>query len=365
VACGDAEPVEPVPVDPAHLEPPPTGQGFQIETEESIVEPGNEIQDCYFFRIGDLMKDAGMPEDQPFNLHRIQIGQREGSHHMNVFKVGTPNIKPDGWEDFEKVPVQKGLNGQGACFKSPLWADWPLLGNSQIDGQLDWTYPEGVANVLQPDDWIMLQSHYVNATSQPTPSGTAKVAVNMWHTPVVEQQLGTLFATKQSIRVCKSNPEPMFEGGCSFPGQSAGAHIIGANAHFHSRGKQFEMYTWDGVTTEVPSADARFYQSTTWDEPPMSISPELDVTLPQDGGVYYTCSFRWVPPDPAIGCEGLDKIDKEKLMAPKPDGTPGLSEEEAEAQLDCCYRFGPIVEKNEHCNIFVYYYPKTDDVNCF
>jgi len=35
------------------------------------------------------------------------------------------------------------------------------------------------------------------------------------------------------------------------------------------------------------------------------------------------------------------------------------------SQLDCCYTFGPIVEKNEHCNAFVYYYPKQDNVNCF
>ena len=28
-------------------------------------------------------------------------------------------------------------------------------------------------------------------------------------------------------------------------------------------------------------------------------------------------------------------------------------------------RSARIVEKNEHCNAFVYYYPKQDDVNCF
>ena len=36
-----------------------------------------------------------------------------------------------------------------------------------------------------------------------------------------------------------------------------------------------------------------------------------------------------------------------------------------EDKQDCCYTFGPIVEKNEHCNAFVYYYPKTDDVVCY
>ena len=60
----------------------------------------------------------------------------------------------------------------------------------------------------------------------------------------------------------------------------------------------------------------------------------------------------WREPDPAVGCAVLDKFYSEKYLTPAED-------------LDCCYTFGPIVEKNEHCNIFVYYYPKQDDVNCF
>ncbi len=32
---------------------------------------------------------------------------------------------------------------------------------------------------------------------------------------------------------------------------------------------------------------------------------------------------------------------------------------------DCCYTFGGVVDRAEHCNIFAYYYPKADDVNCF
>jgi len=31
----------------------------------------------------------------------------------------------------------------------------------------------------------------------------------------------------------------------------------------------------------------------------------------------------------------------------------------------CCATFGPHVETQEHCNAFVYYYPKLDDATCF
>jgi hypothetical protein len=66
--------------------------------------------------------------------------------------------------------------------------------------------------------------------------------------------------------------------------------------------------------------------------------------------VAYECSYQWTPPlDAAGGCKALDDDD----VARHPDAKP-----------DCCYTFGPIVEKNEHCNAFVYYFPKQDDVNC-
>lgn len=341
------DPVEQPPADAAQLEPPPAGEGFQVTTGEFDVAQGVEEQDCYFFKISDLAKAGGLPETEPVNLHRIQLAQRDGSHHMNIFRVKTiVNLGPDGGA------VQKGQNGQGECFKSPNWADWPLVANTQVDGKLDWTYPDGVANVFQPDEWIMLQTHYVNASTQKTPE-KALVNVNFWVMPAsdVKYELGTVFATKQSIRVCQSNPSPTFEGSCQFNSPTP-VNIIGANGHFHSRGKKFDMYSWDGTSTTTPPDSAKFYESQAWDDPPMLTSPELDVEVPANAGVWYSCSYEWKEPEPTVGCSGLDAFDSMKYMTPVD-------------QLDCCYTFGPIVEKNEHCNIFVYYYPKVDDINCF
>ncbi|MCA9299420.1 MAG: hypothetical protein KDA28_10150, partial [Phycisphaerales bacterium] len=217
---------------------------------------------------------------------------------------------------------------------------------------VDWTFPDGVANVFEPDEWLMLQTHYVNAATQTTES-KGLVRVNFWTIPAeeVKYELGTIFATKQSIRICASNPTPTFEGTCQINSPSP-VQIIGANGHFHSRGKQFEMYSWDGVSVTTPPADKKFYSSQSWDEPPMLHSPELDVTVPAHAGIWYTCSYQWQTPAPSIGCSGLDAYDQEKHMTP-------------DDKLDCCYTFGGVVDQNEHCNAFVYYYPKQDDVNCF
>ncbi len=348
LACSPhVEPVEAPITDPEKLGAPERGQGFQIRTELFSVAPGEEIQNCYFFKVSDLAKSNGLSESDPVNLHRIHIVQRAGSHHMNIFRVRSiVGLDP------AKGAVQTAKNGVGECFKSPNWADWPLVANTQQTGDLDWTFPDGVANVFQPEEYLMLQSHYVNASSQKSPEG-GEVAVN-FHTvakETVKAEMGTLFATKQSIRVCRGNPTPTFTGSCQLNG-SQPARIIGANGHFHGRGKQFSIFNWDGKTT-APDETQKFYESRTWDEPPMLRSPQLDLAVVPGGGIQYTCSYQWTPPSAeAGGCEALDAYD----IAKHPDAKP-----------DCCYTFGPIVENNEHCNAFVYYYPKqaASDVNCF
>jgi hypothetical protein len=348
IGCGPDSPVppEPTPTDPAKLDPPASGKGFQFETEDIQVGPGVEEQDCYFFKVSELAKKGGLDPSKPVNLHQVQVAQRAGSHHLNIFRVKT--IKG---LDPAKGLVQKAQGGVGECFKSPNWSDWPLLANSQQEGNVDWTYPDGVANVLQPDEWIMMQTHYVNATTQKTES-TGLVRVNFWSMPAEEMkfELGTIFATKQSIRICETNQTPQFGGGCQINSPEP-VHIIGANGHFHSRGSKFDIYKWDGKTAVTPDESERFYESTLWDDPPMKHSPELDVMAPANGGIWYTCSYQWQQPAPSIGCSGLNAYDKTKYMTP-------------DDKLDCCYTFGGVVEENEHCNAFVYYYPKQDDVNC-
>ena len=165
----------------------------------------------------------------------------------------------------------------------------------------------------------------------------------------LKYELGTIFATKQSVRVCTQNPKPVFDGVCNLKNTQP-VRVIGANGHFHSRGKEFRIYSWDGQSNRRPADSQRFYTSLTWDDPPMERSPELDVTIAPGGGVWYTCSYEWQPPP--VGCQALDAFDQKKYSTPA-------------SLLDCCYTFGPQVDQNEHCNAFVYYYPKQDDVNCF
>ena len=299
----------------AQLPVPPAAQGFQLHVPAFDVASGDEVQACYFFNV------PGNPGDEVW-VNRYQMAQAVGSHHMNVFRVktiknliGTPGGDP---------VVSK--NGKGECFVSSNWSDWPLVTNSQQDSLTDWTLPATVAAKFTGGELLMLQTHFVNASTQKTPK-KAEVSVNFWTTPPAANELGTLFATNQNIRICPGDTNTSFTKTCNFTSQAV--HVVAANGHFHSRGKLFEMFP----TTAAGDVGPKFYTSTSWDDPPMM--RDFTTDLPAGGGVQWKCTFDF----PTGGC-----------------GDPNNS---------CCYTFGGQVETQEHCNAFVYYWPKTQDVNCF
>lgn len=303
---------------PHDVELAPPAAGFQLKTEAWDVPRGTEQQRCYFFRV-----PAGGSE--PVLVDRIVAAQNPGSHHLNVFRVKTI-LALDG----EDGSVVDG----GECWKSGNWADWPLVMNSQESAEgsnvVDWKLPAGVVHKFLPGEKLMLQTHYVNAATQSTP-GRAKALVNfqlasLAGTPV---ELGTVFATNQQIRICQGDTNKTFFATCRFA-RGRPVTILAANGHFHSRGVRFTM---QAVDVNNAALGGTFYTSTQWADPVWI--PDLAVAVPQGGGVGYSCSYT-MPPG---GC-----------------GDPADS---------CCATFGPHVETQEHCNAFVYYYPKVDDATCF
>ena len=313
-ACGSEsgknDPTVPGVDSEVQLEPP--ADGFQIETESFEVPWGDEIQDCYFYEV---------PYDEPVYVNRITIAQNEGSHHMNLFRVRSI-VELDG----EPGEVVRG----GECWESVNWSDWPLLINTQKGGNTDWELPDGVSHRLEPGEKLMIQTHYVNTSVQDTPLG-GKVLVNFHRAEPeqVQHEIGTIFATNQNIRVCPGESGKKYEASCKM-GIEEEVTIIGANGHFHERGDRFTISTWD----EFDGAGDVFYESLTWDDPPMR--RDLNVKISPGGGISWTCEFS----APQDSC-----------------GDP---------EDDCCFTFGGFVDFQEHCNAFAYYYPRGNtDINCF
>jgi hypothetical protein len=331
---------------PWELEDLHSQNGFSLRVPEFEVAAGHESQNCYFVHAPDIANG------QEFWIDRVLTAINPGSHHVNVFRVktiigldpaaGTPTRLGDypatvieGADDYAHNP----------CWASANWADWPLVANSQqakVDQlKTDWKLPDGVAIRMTPGEMLMVQTHYVNTTDQPTKYG-ARVGINFYQrqqtTPPIE--MGSLFATQQNIRICASQPNVTFSGTCRFPGQVT---IAAANGHFHKRGKRFSIYPWDGKSIDHPTEASMFYESDNWNDPPMDTG--LSVPAPANTGVWWDCEYHWQPPSD-FSCDDVNAKDPLKAN-------------------DCCYTFGGITDVGEHCNVFMYYYPKVEsDIFC-
>jgi len=326
------------------LDAPAAGEGFQLRLPTFEVPYGHEEQSCYFVRVPDLA------DGQDFWIDHVRIATSVGSHHLNVFRVRTiVGLDPAAGEPTKIGPYDATViyghddYQHNPCWASANWADWPLLANTQspLDAgpYTDWQLPDGVAIRFSPGEMLMVQPHYVNGAVQPTPVA-ADVGINFDRSKVADpMELGTLFATQQSIRVCQSQPAPTFTGTCRFP---TAVTITAANGHFHSRGRELSMYVWDGASTRHPPATDLFYDSRSWNNPPMTTG--IDRPVPAGSGVWWNCSYQWRAP--ASGCDTVNAKDPEHAG-------------------DCCYVFGGNTDVGEHCNVFVYYYPKlSTDVFC-
>lgn len=323
------------------------GQGFSLRVPEFEVPAGHESQNCYFVKVPDINHNG-----QDIWIDRVLSAINPGSHHVNVFRVktiialdpaaGTPTTLGDypatvveGGDDYKNNP----------CWGSANWADWPLIANSQqatvTELKTDWKLPQNVAIRLTPGEMLMVQTHYVNSTDQPTLYG-ARVGINFYQRqdPATPVEMGSLFATQQNIRICASNPNVTFSGTCRFPGSVT---VAAANGHFHKRGKEFRIYSWNGTSVDHPADGTKFYESDNWNDPPMATN--LDVPEPANSGVWWDCEYQWQPPS-QFSCDDVNA--KDPLHA-----------------NDCCYTFGGITDVGEHCNVFMYYYPKVEsDVFC-
>jgi hypothetical protein len=345
VACGDGEGPPPATMTPGWtLDELSAQQGFQFRLPDFDVPSGHEEQSCYFLRVPDLA------DGEDFWIDRIKMATSVGSHHLNIFRVRTIV----GLDPAAGAPIQIGpydgtvIYGHddyrhSPCWASANWADWPLVANTQSPlaqgPYTDWQLPTDVAIRFTPGEWLMVQPHYVNGSAQPTQAG-ARVGINFYRSRnPAPTEMGTLFATQQSIRICRSRPRPQFSGVCRVP---SAVTVTAANGHFHSRGRQFSMFVWDGHSTDQPPATDQFYDSAAWDNPPMETG--IDRAVPADGGIWWNCSYQWR--EPANGCAEVDAKDPDQAG-------------------DCCYVFGGNTDVGEHCNAFVYYYPKlATDVFC-
>src|SRR5262249_23384608 len=171
-----------------------------------------EVQDCYYFSV---------PIGAPMDVHEIEVALNPGSHHMNLFRfVGASSGHTDG-------EVQHG------CWDAVAFESWDLVFNSQTTGKVNWTLPAGVSHHLEPGEMFMLQTQYVNASTQKTRPGPGKVVANFYQASPADAQyrLGSMFANNRSIRL-EPGQMTAATAQCLVPHD---VKFVAMSGHFHSR----------------------------------------------------------------------------------------------------------------------------------
>ncbi len=278
----------------ALLAAPPAGEGVQLSIGPFAVPPGSEVQKNFFMKL---------PVDQDVAIARIQISYPTGSHHCNVFKSDRHQA-PDHVED---------------TFDAVAYDLYDMFAAAQT-GNMDWRLPEGVVLRLKKRQQLIVQTHWVNATTQQTPGDQGQVKINFWFAKNAEkaQNLGMLFAINKNLDIDpKATTQERKFVDLKRLGHDQDVKILAMTGHFHSRGKKFEVNRLDGEA----KGDA-LYSSDDWDEPPFkTYDPPL--ALRAGERLLYTSTFV-------------------------NDG-------------DRVIKFGPHVETEEHSNLFMYFYPGPAD----
>lgn len=276
---------------------PPAGKGVQLHVGPFDVPAGSEIQRNYYLKL---------PVDKNVEISKIEFHYSKGSHHCNVFKSDTEDVA-DHFED---------------TFNAVSYESYDMWAASQTeDGAI--VFPQGYTLPLKAQQQLLIQTHYVNGTTQAGEKGD--VRLNIWFADPAETKghVGMLFAINKTLAIPPHTDnyvatKSVTFGADRFPN---GTKLFAMTGHFHSRGKRFEAYRYDGNVK-----GEKIYESANWSEPPFK-TYDTPVELAAGDKILYECTFA--------------------------------------NNTDQTITFGPRVETQEHANAFMYFYPGPADGHAF
>jgi Copper type II ascorbate-dependent monooxygenase, C-terminal domain len=247
LGCGSEELESPADVDDdAGLAPPAEGQGIQLKMVFDL-PAGEETESCMLIQVG--------PDGLAFN--HTQIEYTSGSHHILLFETPYTTMPTEDKHGVKLDPTQiHGCPSGGGDH----WDITRVIGGSQnADGAnaVD-ELPEGVGFKLAPGSILLLNTHYLNASSERLKTDAR---INLYTVPFdsVKEEAGALFYYNPfiNIRAHSTNSATM---SCPI---AKDIKLLNMQSHMHRRGvgyvanltdgkgeKLQELYTndlWEGV----------------------------------------------------------------------------------------------------------------------
>jgi hypothetical protein len=250
---------------------PPVGQGIQLVSQATI-DPGREQVDCRYVVL----------PDQPIEVARFEHRYTPGAHHMLLYPTSLAPDQVDEGETFD-------CTGRGE-----LHATGVAYGGSEPEGELP--YPDGIAMRLPAGAVMLLESHYLNTTSEPI---DAEVRINLWYaTEPASVEAGTIFYYDWHILLPPAPGEASATMRCQVPQDLS---LVYATSHMHRRGTAFRSQLLREGAEPMPLHDSESWAAPT----PEVFWPPLELAAGD------TVEFR---------CEYRNDLDREVIEGPSADG---------------------------------------------
>jgi copper type II ascorbate-dependent monooxygenase-like protein len=270
VNCG-SEPVK-VPVDPPAedlLAAPKAGEGVQYKML-SHIQAGQEIERCQL-----VMAPAG-----GLFIRKDEVRFTAGSHHVLLYQTPYTSMPTRNRHGDEVNGAEVHDCADGAI---DAWKVTGVVAGSQsrdgdsIVGEL----PEGVAIKIAPGAVLLMNTHYLNASSEAV---DADARINLYTLPEeqVKTEAGVMFFYNPFIRV-PANGKASAQMRCPVAHDIS---VVRVQSHMHRRGVGFLATRGDAAG----AGQEEIYTSHTWEQvPAKGFQPLLDVKAGES--LEYRCDY--------------------------------------------------------------------------
>ncbi len=262
VACGsdDSAPADSAVESLPTLEPPGSGEGFQISMF-GTAPAYSEVWLCEIY---------SLPTDEYTAVNKVDYLQNAGTHHMTLSTTSTGTI---GWEP-----------GTYPCedlyADADLMADQVMFFGSQGTAEDTMTLPEGVVADFPPAIDVIHEVHYVNTSAEDVELFSYLNAWTIDRDDIVDRIWGGQ-VRDENIEI------PAGETATEWTRcvMNEDVEILFLASHTHQLGIEFTIAPFDGTETgEI------FYTNDDWHDPKI-VQYDPPLVVPAGTGFEYACTW--------------------------------------------------------------------------
>jgi len=252
------------------LAPPAAADGVQYRMVTTI-ESGQEIERCQLF----------VAPKEGFFVRKDEVRFTAGSHHVLLYRTPYTSLPTENLQGVKLDGTKIHDCADGAT------AEWDvngvLAGSQSGDGDsMLGELPDGVAVKVDPGTVLVMNTHYLNATSAAL---EADARINLYSLPAekVKTEAGMLFYYNPFIHVPENG---MATARMRCPVQDD-VTLVRVQSHMHRRGVGFAAYLGDSDGANPKE----IYTSTEWERvPAKAFTPMLQIKAGQT--IDYRCDYK-------------------------------------------------------------------------